>query len=70
VPPRRKRVRVPRREPSLVAAAKIRAIVDAVGNEGDRVTIHDAACPVHAHPRRQCDCEAITMDVWPGKAEA
>lgn len=65
VPPRRKRVRVPKPSPSLLAAAKVRAIVDAVGNEGDRVTIHDSDCPVHADPERDCDCEAVTLDVWP-----
>jgi len=70
MPPRRKRVRIPRSAPSLVAAAKVRAIVDAVGNEGDRVTIHDSECTVHANPRAQCDCDSLTLDVWPGKAVA
>ncbi len=65
MPPRKKRVRVPRLNPSLSAVAKIRAVVDALGNEGDRVTMHDSECAVHRSPEADCDCDPVTMDVWP-----
>lgn len=65
MPPRRKRVRVPEAEPTLVSIAKLRAVVNAVGEEGTRVTLHDSECQVHRQPALECDCDPVSMDVFP-----
>lgn len=61
-------VRPPRIEPSILAALKVQALVDAVGQEGERVFIHDGRCP--AHVGRRCRCEPIAMDVFGLRGDA